>query len=84
MCLNVLKVKDTNFKTSLKVAISIFCLLFARFQNSVSCQPSGTNHTIAACHLHIIVDLLTHYQTTNFGLVQIETNCRRHLKVHLK
>ena len=29
-------------------------------------------------------DLLTHYQTPNFRLVQIETNCRRHFKGHLK
>ena len=28
--------------------------------------------------------VLTHYQMTNFRLVQIETNCRRYFKVHLK
>ena len=27
---------------------------------------------------------LTHYQTANFRLAQIETNCRRHFEVHLK
>ena len=35
-------------------------------------------------HVPSQVDCLTHYQMTKFRLVQIETNCRRHFKVHLK
>ena len=30
------------------------------------------------------VHTLTIYQTTNFRLVQVKTNCRRHFKVNLK
>ena len=32
----------------------------------------------------LISNDLTHYQTTNFRLAEIETNCRRHSKVHSK
>ena len=38
---------------------------------------------VSICTMKVL-DSLTHFQRQNFRLVHIETNCRRHCKVHLK
>ena len=72
---------DYGYEVKQPVALKEYCTEKWLKEHQESIDRCTCSHDITIITLKMV---LNHYQTTNIRPIQIEANCRRHFKVHLK